>query len=337
MEKNSIRFATSEDAMAIASVHVASWQEIYKVSIPNHVLTGLSVEKRAQEWHELIDKGLKILVIEKNNSIVGFASINPSRDADTNPHTCGEISAIYLHPSVWRQGLGKQLCLKALSELENMGFTQVILWVLQVNNQARKFYESLGFINTNKTKKDAYDKDIFLNEVRYQKKFSNPFSFKSMQESDFDLLCKWLDKPHVKEWWTDGLTHEEIKSKYKERIGDTTVLSFIINFHEKPIGFIQYYYANKVGEGWWPNETEGTVGIDQYIGEENYINQGYGTKLIRAFIHQLFSNPAIKKIIVDVDPNNHRAIRCYEKSGFKFVKELNTPDGMAYLMEQYRA
>jgi RimJ/RimL family protein N-acetyltransferase len=56
--------------------------------------------------------------------------------------------------------------------------------------------------------------------------------------------------------------------------------------------------------------------------------------MINAFIKQLFLNPDIKKIITDVDPKNQRAIRCYEKTGFKFIKELNTPDGLAYLMEQ---
>ena len=52
-----------------------------------------------------------------------------------------------------------------------------------------------------------------------------------------------------------------------------------------------------------------------------------------AFIDLLFENPNIKKIITDVDPNNHRAIRCYEKAKLVFVKELMTPDGLAYLME----
>ncbi len=161
-----------------------------------------------------------------------------------------------------------------------------------------------------------------------------PCTFKPLQESDLELLCRWFDKPHVKEWWNDHLTHNEIKIKYGKRIGDETVAPFIVYLNDKPIGFIQYYHADRAGDGWWPDETAGTVGIDQFIGEEDYINHGYGTKMITAFIKQLFANPAIKKIITDVDPNNQRAIRCYEKAGFQFVKKLMTPDGLAYLMEQ---
>ncbi len=171
-----------------------------------------------------------------------------------------------------------------------------------------------------------------LNEVRYQKTISNNFAFKPLQESDLTLLYKWLNEPHVKEWWDDHLTDEEIKSKYKERIGDSVVVPFIVFLNDKPIGFIQYYQASKVGDGWWPNETEGTIGIDQFIGEKSLINRGIGTKMIRAFIDYLFHNPDIKKIITDVDPKNLRAIRCYKKVGFVFIKEMMTPDGLALLM-----
>jgi RimJ/RimL family protein N-acetyltransferase len=163
-------------------------------------------------------------------------------------------------------------------------------------------------------------------------RFAESFSFKPLQESDLNLLCHWLSEPHVKEWWNDHLTDEEIKSEYKKRMGDTIVAPFIVCLDNRPIGYIQFYQADKVGDGWWPDEVEGTIGIDQFIGEKDLINRGIGTKMIRAFIDYLFHNPDIKKIITDVDPKNSRAIRCYEKVGFEFVKEIMTPDGLAYLM-----
>lgn len=75
------------------------------------------------------------------------------------------------------------------------------------------------------------------------------------------------------------------------------------------------------------------MGIDQFIGEVNYINQGIGTQLIREFVNQLFIDPAIQKVIIDVDPSNHRAIRCYQKVGFKLVGKIDTPDGLAVFLE----
>ena len=86
------------------------------------------------------------------------------------------------------------------------------------------------------------------------------FNFKPLEESHLDLLCAWLNKGHVKEWWNDHLSDNDIKEKYRKRIGDTVVLSFIACLDDESIGFIQYYHANKVGDGWWPDEMEGTVG-----------------------------------------------------------------------------
>lgn len=48
---------------------------------------------------------------------------------------------------------------------------------------------------------------------------------------------------------------------------------------------------------------------------------------------RLFEGSNVKKIITDVNPKNIRAIRCYEKAGFKRIGEINTPDGTTLLME----
>lgn len=167
-----IRIADEKDAHSIAIIHTASWQKIYRGHIPDSILDNLSVNEREKKWREFINNKVKILVIEKDYEIVGFASLCPSRDNDKDKYTCGEISAIYLNPDIWHQGLGTKLCHSALSELEDMGFKEVILWVLQENDRARNFYESLGFTTTGDTKAHEIIKDVILNEVRYQKKLT---------------------------------------------------------------------------------------------------------------------------------------------------------------------
>src|SRR5437870_8324508 len=125
-----IRFAKNSDAKQIAFCHVTSWQKIYRGHIPDEILNTLSVQEREQKWLDLLSNNVKVLVLERDKQIIGFASLCPSRDKDTDPKKCGEISAIYLHPYFWHQGLGKKLCQVALSELEMMGFSKVIVWAL---------------------------------------------------------------------------------------------------------------------------------------------------------------------------------------------------------------
>lgn len=160
----------------------------------------------------------------------------------------------------------------------------------------------------------------------------NKFTFKPLTTTDLDLLCRWFEKPHVLEWWNDRLTPEQIKEKYGKRIGDNVVCPYIVYLNDKPIALIQYYWASKVGDGWWPNEDASTVGVDQFIGEEDYINKGFGTLMMKEFIQFLFQNPLIKKIITEADPNNLRAKRCYEKAGFQETDVIDTPDGKSILM-----
>jgi RimJ/RimL family protein N-acetyltransferase len=136
----------------------------------------------------------------------------------------------------------------------------------------------------------------------------------------------------VLEWWDDCLLPEEIKEKYKKHIDNDIFFPYIVYLEDKPIGFIQYYWASKVGKGWWPDEDEGTIGLDQFIGEEDFINKGYGTLMIKEFIHYLFQNLLFKKIIVDVEPENIRARRCYEKVGFQEKGVIDTPEGKSILM-----
>lgn len=164
-----IRTATLKDAEIIALIHLSSWQKMYKEFIPETILKSLSLQERTQQWRDLLKQEVKILVSEMDNQIVGFASICPFRDVLENG-PIGEISAIYLHPDYWRKGLGTQLCLAALSELVSQGYKTVYLWVLADNNQARGFYEALGFEATGTTKlEEFYEGGALLKEILYKK------------------------------------------------------------------------------------------------------------------------------------------------------------------------
>ena len=55
---------------------------------------------------------------------------------------------------------------------------------------------------------------------------------------------------------------------------------------------------------------------------------------MRALVDRLFADPAVTQIQTDPHPTNKRAIRCYEKAGFRAVKEIVTPDGAAVWMVQ---
>ncbi|WP_131783290.1 GNAT family N-acetyltransferase [Legionella gresilensis] len=165
-----IRFATLDDAKAIAKVHILSWQASYKAFIPKSILQALSVKERTQQWQDLMKQDVKILIVEVEQNIAGFVSMCMLRDIYPSPLN-GEISALYLHPTYWRLGLGTKLCQAAFSELAKMHYQYAYVWVLSDNHQACHFYEALGFENTTITKlEEFYENGALLKEILYKKK-----------------------------------------------------------------------------------------------------------------------------------------------------------------------
>jgi ribosomal protein S18 acetylase RimI-like enzyme len=168
-ENANIRLAKLEDAEAIALVHIRSWQKMYREFIPEIILKNLSLPERTQQWADLIKQDVKVLVIEMNECIAGFASICAFRDEHIDS-SMGEISAIYMHPDYWRMGFGRRLCMAAIAELKKQNYKTVGLWVLEANVQACQFYEALGFETTTITKlEEFYEGGALLQEILYKK------------------------------------------------------------------------------------------------------------------------------------------------------------------------
>jgi aminoglycoside 6'-N-acetyltransferase len=61
------------------------------------------------------------------------------------------------------------------------------------------------------------------------------------------------------------------------------------------------------------------------------VDRGHGSAFIRTFIDRLLAAGA-PRVITDPDPANGRAIRAYEKAGFRRQHLVDTPDGTALLM-----
>ena len=74
------------------------------------------------------------------------------------------------------------------------------------------------------------------------------------------------------------------------------------------------------------------LGIDQFLADGDRLDRGLGTAMISSFLARLFADPEVTEVRVDPRPENARAIRCYEKVGFRAVQPITTPDGPALMM-----
>jgi aminoglycoside 6'-N-acetyltransferase len=156
------------------------------------------------------------------------------------------------------------------------------------------------------------------------------YAFRPVVAEDLPMLGVWLERPHVAEWWDDV---DDKLAEIREAMADPATQPFIIELDGRPIGYIQCYDPHLEEGHPYRDQPKGTLGIDQFIGEPELVGIGHGSRLIAAFVEGLFRHGA-RRVIIDPDPANGRAIRAYEKAGFMPFDSRTSIHGDALMMAQ---
>lgn len=162
-----IRHAAVEDAPATAAIRVRGWQAAYRGQVPDQLLDSLSVEHDTIRFADHVGHlapERRVWVAEAAGEVVGFASTGPSRDEDAPE--AGEVYAIYVRPDLCGRGIGARLLHHAADDLARQGYARAVLWTLQTNAPAQRFYERAGWRADGATKLDLLDGHE-LPEVRF--------------------------------------------------------------------------------------------------------------------------------------------------------------------------
>ena len=157
---------------------------------------------------------------------------------------------------------------------------------------------------------------------------SQPYAFRAMTAADLAAVRRWLAKPHVAQWWGDP---DEQYALVSGDLHHPAMDQYIVALDQNPFAYLQCYDPTA-----WPDHGFGALptgarGIDQFIGEEDMVDRGHGSALIRTFVDNLLQAGA-PRVITDPSPDNTRAIRAYQKAGFRTERPVDTPDGVALLM-----
>jgi GNAT superfamily N-acetyltransferase len=168
-----LRRAEPTDAIAIARVHVRSWQAAYRKLMPDDYLDQLRPEDRAERYDfgNLDPLSPQTIIATESGEILGFATTSPAQEPNMPDY--GELCALYVDPDHWGRGVGVALVSAARASLFDLGFRSAILWVLVGNVRAERFYL-----------KDHWTPDgiwrtqevwgIKVKEVRYKRKLEAP-------------------------------------------------------------------------------------------------------------------------------------------------------------------
>jgi RimJ/RimL family protein N-acetyltransferase len=140
---------------------------------------------------------------------------------------------------------------------------------------------------------------------------------RNFQNNDLELMAKWLNKSYIIKWYKNP---EEWLSEIKDESGEFSFIHhYIVMIDNAPIGFCQYYDCFYAKEDWYNVETPNDkYSIDYLIGEEAYLNKGYGKAIILLLKDFIFKNEECNEIVVQPEKENVPSNKALLSAGFKF-------------------
>ena len=158
------------------------------------------------------------------------------------------------------------------------------------------------------------------------------FDVRPVETADLPLINDWIASPFVARWW--GSTDGDARQLRPEELTEEGVELLIASIRGEPFAFVQEYDPHSHPDHHFAHLPDGARGLDLFIGRPELSGSGQGTGLVRWLLQRLFASgcPAVG---IDPAPDNHRAIRAFEKAGFARTYVRDTQWGRCQLMEKY--
>jgi ribosomal protein S18 acetylase RimI-like enzyme len=133
------------DLEAVGRVHWSSRAAAYAhILAPETLASGGSAEALGEWWAERWkweQETHRLTVAESDGGdVIGFTYVGPSETEGAV-----ELYAIHVVPELVGTGIGRELMANALEQLREIGGERAVLWVLEENERARRFYDRAGW------------------------------------------------------------------------------------------------------------------------------------------------------------------------------------------------
>jgi aminoglycoside 6'-N-acetyltransferase len=153
------------------------------------------------------------------------------------------------------------------------------------------------------------------------------FVLRLLTPDDAELLAEWRRHPDVRAWYEATDDAAAIRERYFAP--DRAYVTHTIAERDgEPVGYVQWYAcepeylaaAHLTGE-------EGVWAFDMHLAPDR-IGSGLGPRLARLVAEHLAATVA-RRVVIDPEQANTRAVRTYEKAGFRTVRVMPAYDTRA--------
>ncbi len=140
---------------------------------------------------------------------------------------------------------------------------------------------------------------------------------------DLPILEYWDSQQHVIDSDPDDDWNWEVELQrtpvWREQL--------IAELDGRAIGFVQIINPAQEESQYWGEMPEGFRAIDIWIGSKDDLGKGYGTEMMQQSLTRCFSHPEVKSVLIDPLASNLRAIKFYQRLGFKYVEDRRFGEG----------
>ncbi len=154
------------------------------------------------------------------------------------------------------------------------------------------------------------------------------YGFRPVTADDLPMVRQWLETPEVVRWWGDP---DEQYALIDGDLANPAMRQWIVSRNDRPFAYIQDCDPRDWGVDALADLPAGARGVDQFIGEPEMIGAGHGSAFIRAHADRLLAE-GTPLVFTDPDPENERAVRAYEKAGFRSLGPRRLSDGPVVLL-----
>jgi RimJ/RimL family protein N-acetyltransferase len=135
------------------------------------------------------------------------------------------------------------------------------------------------------------------------------FVFKPLEIKDRSLVHEWLIQPHIAEWIHGKGLQNTLNGLEKFFQGESSTTYWV--GYEKNTPFV-FLITSPEGND--------AITLDVFICDLSYLGKGMAVPMIQEFLLKQFPN--VKRVLIDPEATNTRAIHVYQKAGFKIIGEF---------------
>nr|MDT0659395.1 GNAT family N-acetyltransferase [Micromonospora sp. DSM 115978] len=153
-----------------------------------------------------------------------------------------------------------------------------------------------------------------------------------MPDRHLDLVYRWVTEPRAEFWGMTGHSREQVGEIYEFLAGLDSHHAYLMRLDGTPVGIFQTYRPadDPVGES-YPVQP-GDVGIHLFMAPPAGPPVGGFTGAVAGAVHRYaFGDPAVRRIVIEPDVRNERALRRWLRLGYAFAEQIELAGKRAQL------